>query len=660
MSLNAQTIGSRQRINASSSGSHDTPQLTSLSDGGWLATWIADRQDGSGSDIYQQRYDGSGRAFYESDRIVNITIDGQQYDPSIISLADGGWIVAWSSYGQDGSGSGIYQRRFDAQGQDQTGEVRVNQNTLKDQEGADVVALPDGGWLVTWTSFVSVGIDRWAGNIYQQRYSKSGQPLYSSERLVNTVTADQQDEPSTTVLADGGWIVTWKSDNQDGSACGIYQQLYDAQGNARGAETRINSTTLDNQLAQDVTALSDGGWVVTWVSYGQTSGIYQQRYDHTGRALYPADKQVDTLPGSILLNSHTTALVDGGWLVTWRNADQVGAGIYQQHYDKNGTALLAVEQRIADSGDTITDPAISTLSDGSFVVAWNESFYDYDTGVSRDNLYQQRYFLEGPMKDEGRTEDLVLNGTSVREIAAVGTLVGTFSIEGQDPGETFRYQLIETAGGRFALVTQNGTTNVVVTDGLLLDYEQARSHTIKVQVTRQDGFSLTKSLDINVTDVGSESISGSIRNDRLVGGFGNDTFHGGAGNDTLMSGAGKDKLDGGPGNDFLYAGTGRDVFVFSTKLSRTGNKDQVMDYKVADDAIYLENAIFRKLKKTGTLKKDYFTVGSKAKDGNDFIGYNKKTGDLWYDSNGDKAGGQVAFAKLAAGLKMAATEFKVI
>jgi hypothetical protein len=660
MSLSAQTIGSRQRINAFSSGSHDTPQLTSLSDGGWLATWIADRQDGSGSDIYQQRYDSSGRAFYESDRIINITSAGQQYDPSVTSLADGGWIVAWTSYGQDGSGSGIYQRRFDAQGQAQTGEIRVNQNSLMDQEGADVAALPDGGWLVTWTSYVSVGVDRWAGDIYQQRYSWSGQPLYSAEKLVNTVIADQQDEPSTIVLADGGWVVTWRSYNQDSSGFGVYQQRYDAQANVRGAETRINSTTLDNQLAQDVTALADGGWVVTWMSYGQDSGIYQQRYDQAGRALYAADKQVDALPGSTLLNSHVTALEDGGWLVTWRNADQEGAGIYHQRYAKSGAALLAVEQRIAASNDTITDPAVSALSDGSFVIAWNESFYDYDTGLSRDHLYQQRYSFEAPVKDEGRTTDIAFSGTSVREIAAGGALVGTFRIEGQDPGESFGYNLLDTAGGRFALAIQNGVTSVVVANGLLLDFEQGRSHAIKVQVTRRDGSTFTKSFDIDVNDVSVENILGSGRNDRFVGGSGNDTFRGGAGHDTLLGGAGKDKLDGGSGKDSLYGGSSKDVFVFSTKPSRASNVDRIMDYKVADDTIHLENKIFTKLKKTGTLKKDYFVLGSKAKDKNDFIGYNKKTGDLWYDDNGSKAGGQVALAKLAAGLKIAATEFKVI
>jgi hypothetical protein len=45
---------------------------------------------------------------------------------------------------------------------------------------------------------------------------------------------------------------------------------------------------------------------------------------------------------------------------------------------------------------------------------------------------------------------------------------------------------------------------------------------------------------------------------------------------------------------------------------------------------------------------------------NEYIGYNKATGELWYDPNGSAAGGQTVFAKIKAGLSMSHAEFKII
>ncbi|WP_230534671.1 hypothetical protein, partial [Microvirga roseola] len=139
-----------------------------------------------------------------------------------------------------------------------------------------VTALSDGGWVVTWESY---GQDGSGYGIYQQRYDSAGTAV-DGEQQVNTYTTDGQSLPDVTALADGGWVVSWRSDGQDGSGTGIYQQLYDATGTAVGGEQQVNSYTTSTQDESRVTALSDGGWVVTWHSDGQDGsgyGVYQQR-----------------------------------------------------------------------------------------------------------------------------------------------------------------------------------------------------------------------------------------------------------------------------------------------------------------------------------------------------------------------------------------------
>jgi len=97
--------------------------------------------------------------------------------------------------------------------------------------------------------------------------------------------------------------------------------------------------------------------------------------------------------------------------------------------------------------------------------------------------------------------------------------------------------------------------------------------------------------------------------------------------------------------------------VFKTKLSAK-TADKIVDFNVKDDTIQLENAIFRKLGKK--MSKSFFTVGSKAKDTNDYIVYDNKKGILSYDADGSGKAKAVVFATLSKNLKMTSADFLVI
>ncbi|WP_299752677.1 hypothetical protein [uncultured Tateyamaria sp.] len=69
------------------------------------------------------------------------------------------------------------------------------------------------------------------------------------------------------------------SDGQDGSY-GVCAQCYDAAGEAFGIEFWVNGHTAGYQISQSMTALASGGFVVSWRSDGQDGdgrGIYLQR-----------------------------------------------------------------------------------------------------------------------------------------------------------------------------------------------------------------------------------------------------------------------------------------------------------------------------------------------------------------------------------------------
>jgi len=150
-------------------------------------------------------------------------------------------------------------------------------------------------------------------------------------------------------------------------------------------------------------------------------------------------------------------------------------------------------------------------------------------------------------------------------------------------------------------------------------------------------------------------------NDTLYGGMHADTLLGGDGNDRLYGDAGNDSLDGGAGKDTLSGGWGRDTFTFKDKLNAKTNVDTITDFNVKDDTIRLENSIFKKLGKAGKLKPDFFTIGSKAQDGNDYLIYNKKNGYLYYDADGSGSKYKaILFIKLKPKLALTDKDFYVI
>ncbi|WP_457091944.1 cellulose binding domain-containing protein, partial [Microvirga sp. P5_D2] len=132
----------------------------------------------------------------------------------------------------------------------------------------------------------------------------------------------------------------------------------------------------------------------------------------------------------------------------------------------------------------------------------------------------------------------------------------------------------------------------------------------------------------------------------------------------IIGNDGANEITGGGGKDTLTGKGGKDTFIFDTKASKS-NVDKVTDFNVNDDYFQLDNAVFKKLGKgtelkPGKLNKDFFTIGTKAKDQNDYIIYNKAKGVLLYDADGSGSGKAVEFATLSKNLKMTSSDLLVI
>src|SRR6185503_17953893 len=106
--------------------------------------------------------------------------------------------------------------------------------------------------------------------------------------LVNTYTNSHRIDPAVTCLNDGNVVVVWSSFDQDGSMQGVYSQRFSPSGQKMGAETQVNQTTAYNQRTPVVSSLSDGRFVVSWISEQQrfqnSVDIYARFFTASGAA----------------------------------------------------------------------------------------------------------------------------------------------------------------------------------------------------------------------------------------------------------------------------------------------------------------------------------------------------------------------------------------
>lgn len=156
----------------------------------------------------------------------------------------------------------------------------------------------------------------------------------------------------------------------------------------------------------------------------------------------------------------------------------------------------------------------------------------------------------------------------------------------------------------------------------------------------------------------NDTLNGNRGSDKLFGGNRDDDLSGGRGKDRLKGGTGDDTLDGGRGKDKLTGGNGDDAFTFSSKLGGN-NVDTITDFGKGNDSIHLDDAIFTEIGGPGVLEQKYFAK-TKAKDKNGTIIYDKKSGEVSYDENGNRKGGETLFAKVDKGTSLHHDDFIVI
>jgi hypothetical protein len=286
-------LGGEFAINVSTTGYQDRVLVGSNAAGSFVVAWTTFVDYTASYEIRARRFDSSGTP-QSGEIIVNTFTTGTQlYSPVAVDSA-GNFVLVWNSAPdfltnqtpQDGSGSGIFARRFDANGNPLSAEFQVNQYTTGNQYSPRIAMNPAGDFIVVWTSEHQ---DAQSSSIVARRYDNTGAPL-GAEFRVNTHEANFQQEPDVALDPAGRAIAVWQSNQQDGSGMGVYGQRFDASGNPLGPEFNVNAFTPSDQRHPRVVAglggTDPGEFAVIWQSSGEDgsdAGVYAQLFDETGR-----------------------------------------------------------------------------------------------------------------------------------------------------------------------------------------------------------------------------------------------------------------------------------------------------------------------------------------------------------------------------------------
>lgn len=528
--------------------------------------------------------------------LVNTSLNFDQLAPSGTRLSNGTYIIVWhdTNNASDGSQASVKAQLYAADGTPIGTEFRCNTFTTGNQQDASVAALAGGGFVVSWSSFLTYPGDGSAA-VVAQVFDAAGTKV-GSEILVNTTTLNTQWQPDIAALANGGFAIAFtdfSATGGDTSGRAVRMQVFNADATRSGGELLVNTNTFQNQDLGVVTQLNSGAIAVAWVDSGPLGSLSVASYVkvrlYTG-GVPGAEITVSTTTTGNQSNADIVALAGGRFVVVWTdysgaNGDPV-SGIRARLFEADGTAIgseFSVNLSINSRQDA---PSVAALTDGGFVVTWDDLSLTQDT--SEYGILGQLFDSNGARVG---TEFLVNTTTNSfqRNSAVFATSDGFFvaftdqngSVGETNLGPNIRGQRFLLAVGDRSFTADGGNDSYAGGAGFdTVDYSAATGPIFADLRggANPDGFGAADSytsIEGFIGGTGDDTVIGSGADNRIAGGAGSDYLMGLGGNDELIGGAGPNALQGGMGDDLYrvsdrgdtiteFSGEGTDTIIAST------------------------------------------------------------------------------------------------
>jgi hypothetical protein len=337
------------------------------------------------------------------------TLPGDQVFPDAAVSPDGGFVV-WQDNATDGSGWGVSARQLDSTLSGTLGTFRVNVQGTNDQENPRVALLKNGGAVFVWQ-----GGQESYQHIFARFLTSTNTFLSTTDVLVSTFTNNFQINPAVATLNNSNVVVVWSSFDQAGSSSlqDVYGQILSPVGAKIGTNFLINQFISYNQRTPAVAALENGGFVVTWVSEQErvvapvlgsntifsaasavvtpSEDIYARLYD--GNAVAQTNEFLVDTDSNPCASPSVAVASDGSFMVTWVAHDMADANnsldIFARPFSSTGVGGTTMRVNSHIFGDQYA-PRISAVA-GDYLVVWTSLGQD----GSREGVFGQFVHEDG-------------------------------------------------------------------------------------------------------------------------------------------------------------------------------------------------------------------------------------------------------------------------
>ncbi|MFN0193741.1 MAG: beta strand repeat-containing protein [Aestuariivirga sp.] len=397
-----------------------------------------------------------------------------------------------------------------------------------------------------------------------------------------------QTRPIPIGLANGDILAGW-FDNSFGPSAGedITARNFDPFGNATGGFIQLNTvSTADDEDLQDIKALPDGGYIVTYIDE-QGAGddvIRLERYDANGAVVFSGF----VAAGGVVSNAKLSVASNGNYMLTFTR-DTAGDLNLRAHIFNGVTNTAVAEFDAAGNGaDDFRNGESAGLSNNNFVtvchrdvlagtdfvefkivnsagaqvvapttVASNNSFNPDVAGLSGGGFVvaytrsNDLFFRIGTNAGALGAETTIASGANSQNFAKLVALKdGGFFVVWQDSTAA------DLIGQRYSAAGATIGSNIII-DATLLGgaaHEVSLTSDGRILVSWFDGEPVMIILDPRddtITGTAASEVLTTQTTDTVISGLG--------GSDTILGLNGNDTIDGGVGTDTIKAGGGNDT-----------------------------------------------------------------------------------------------------
>lgn len=439
------TIDREFQVNTFTQGGQYDPAVAIAPNGSFVVVWTSRNQNEEGrgaDDVYGQRFAADGTPAGSEFR-VNVTVEGNQRNPSVAMDGQGNFTIVWEGEGI-GDRSGVFARRFDSAGNvigassrlttrngdsegiedsaagvleaaignkfpripriprvprpsipdvvpdagdadgdtntDAQGEFRVHADPEHTQKDPAIAMDSRGNTVVTWERSLSGGPIN--TDVFARTFDASGNPA-GSEFRVHADNLETQHDPEVAINDEGNILFVWTSDGQEAddsqASYGIFARRYDRRG-PTGGEFQVNDYTVDAQVHPQVVMTQQGDSLVLWDSIGSFNDL-SARYLSLGGAS-SSEFVVESLSSSpqIAMDGDGNVVITSVW-----NSTQI-----KGHQIQLPDQVLINEDTVYELSTRVGSPDIALNGSGEGVLVWVIEEQD----GSDDGVFAQRFTVD--------------------------------------------------------------------------------------------------------------------------------------------------------------------------------------------------------------------------------------------------------------------------